>query len=96
MGANLLKRVGFHTDHKNIIFGNYIVLYKIGEEYVEIYWVVNRFQDITRIFDIEGKSTMKKGINWIDVAKCFGIFTIYLEQCGSIAGKSYRKLKNNV
>ena len=29
---------------------NYVVLYKIGKEYVEIYRVVNRHQDITKIF----------------------------------------------
>jgi len=27
------------------------VLYKIGKEYVEIYRVVNRYQDITKIFE---------------------------------------------
>ena len=33
-----------------VICGNYVVLYKIGKEYVEIYRVVNRYQDITKIF----------------------------------------------
>ena len=33
-----------------MICGNYVVLYKIGKEYVEIYRVVNRHQDITKIF----------------------------------------------
>ena len=35
---------------ENVICGNYVVLYKIGKEYVEIYRVVNRYQDITKIF----------------------------------------------
>ena len=38
MGADLAKRVSFRTE------------YKIGEEYVEIFRVVNRYQDITQIF----------------------------------------------
>ena len=35
-GADLAKRVSFRTDYKYVICGNYVVLYKIGEEYVEI------------------------------------------------------------
>ena len=50
MGADLTKRVSFRTDYKYVICGNYVVLYKIGEEYLEIYRVVNRYQDITKIF----------------------------------------------
>ena len=50
MGADLSKRVRFRTDYKYAICGNYVVLYKFGEEYVEIYRVVNRYQDITRVF----------------------------------------------
>ncbi len=49
-GADLAKRVSFRTDYKYVICGNYVVLYKIGKEYVEIYRVVNRYQDITLIF----------------------------------------------
>ena len=51
MGAALSKRVSFRTDYKYVICGNYIVLYKTGKEYVEIYRVLNRYQDITRIFE---------------------------------------------
>lgn len=51
MGADLSKRVSFKTDYKYVIYGNYVVLYKIGDEYMEIYRVVNRHQDITKIFD---------------------------------------------
>lgn len=50
MGADLAKRVSFRTDYRYMICGNYVVLYKIGKEYVEIYRVLNRFQDITKIF----------------------------------------------
>ena len=50
MGSDLVKRVSFRTDYKYVIWGNYVVLYKIGKEYVEIYRVVNRHQDITKIF----------------------------------------------
>ena len=50
IGADLCKRVSFRTDYKYVISGNYVVLYKLQKEYVEIYRVVNRFQDITRIF----------------------------------------------
>ena len=50
MGADLTKRVSFRTDYKYVICGNYVVLYKIRDEYVEIYRVMNRHQDITKIF----------------------------------------------
>lgn len=50
MGTDLSKRVSFQTDYKYVICGNYVVLYKIGDAYVEIYRVVNRYQDITKIF----------------------------------------------
>ena len=50
MGANLSNRVSFRTNYKYVICGNYVVLYMIGKEYVEIYRVVNRYQDITKIF----------------------------------------------
>ena len=50
MGSDLAKRVSFRTDYKYVVCGNYVVQYKIGEEYVEIYRVVNRYQDITQIF----------------------------------------------
>ena len=38
------------ADYKYVICGNYVVLYKIRDEYVEIYRVMNRHQDITKIF----------------------------------------------
>ena len=30
---------------------DYVIIYKVGDENVEIYRVLNRYQDITRIFD---------------------------------------------
>ena len=50
MGADLSKRVSFKTDYKYVVWEDYVVLYKIGKEYVEVYRVVNRWQDITKIF----------------------------------------------
>lgn len=50
MGVELAKRVSFRMDYKYVICGNYVLLYKIGKEYVEIYRVVNRYQDTTKIF----------------------------------------------
>lgn len=50
MGADLSKRVSFKTDYKYLVWENYVVLYKVGTEFVEIYRVVNHYQDITRIF----------------------------------------------
>lgn len=51
IGADLSKRVSFKTDYKYVVWHDYAVLYKAAKETVEIYRVVNRYQDITRIFD---------------------------------------------
>ena len=51
IGADLSKRVSFKTDYKYVVWEDYVVLYKVGKEAVEIYRVVNRYQDITKIFD---------------------------------------------
>ena len=51
IGADLSKRVSFQTDYKYVIWENYVIIYKTGKEFVEIYRIVNRYQDITRIFD---------------------------------------------
>lgn len=51
MGADLSKRVSFRTNYKYAIWGDYVIIYKIDDAYVEIYRVMNRFQDITKIFD---------------------------------------------
>ena len=46
IGTNLSKRVSFRTDYKYAM-----IIYKVSSEYVEIYRVINRYQDITSIFD---------------------------------------------
>ena len=51
IGLDLSKRVRFRTNYKYVIWENYIIFYKIQGEYVEIYRVVNRYQDITKIFE---------------------------------------------
>ena len=50
-GSDLSKRVSFRTDYKYAIWEDYVIIYKVGDKDVEIYRVVNRYQDITRIFD---------------------------------------------
>ena len=50
IGVDLSKRVSFKTDYKYVVWNDYVVLYKVVKEAVEIYRVVNRYQDITRIF----------------------------------------------
>lgn len=50
IGADLSKRVSFKTDYKYVVWNDYVVLYKVGKEVVEIYRVMNRYQDITSIF----------------------------------------------
>lgn len=51
IGSALSKRISFQTDYKYAVWENYVIIYKIGKECVEIYRVVNRFQNITRIFN---------------------------------------------
>ena len=50
IGADLSKRVRFKTNYKYVVWNDYVVLYKVGKGTVEIYRVVNRYQDITKIF----------------------------------------------
>ena len=50
IGADLTKRESFKTDYKYVVWEDYVVLYKVVKEAVEIYRVVNRYRDITRIF----------------------------------------------
>ena len=50
IGADLSKRVSLRTDYKDAVWENYVIIYTVGEEYVEIYRVVNRYRDSTRIF----------------------------------------------
>ena len=50
IGADLSKRVSFKTDYKYVVGEDYVVLDKVSKDAVEIYRVVNRYQDVTRIF----------------------------------------------
>ena len=50
IGAYLSKRVSFKTYYKYVVWEDCVVLYKVSKDAVEIYRVVNRHQDITRIF----------------------------------------------
>ena len=51
MGTDLSKRVSFRTEYKYIVWNDYVIIYKVGKEFVEVHRVINRYQDITRIFD---------------------------------------------
>ena len=51
IGADLSQRVSFRTDYKYVVWKDYVIIYKVGKTFVEIYRVVNRYQDITRSFD---------------------------------------------
>ena len=51
MGSELSKRVSFRTEYQYIVWNDYIIIYKVRKGFIEIYRVVNRYQDITRIFD---------------------------------------------
>lgn len=50
-GADLSKRVHFRTNYKYVVWNAYVIIYRAEEEFVEIYRVINRYQDITRIFE---------------------------------------------
>lgn len=47
IGADLSKRVSFKTNYKYLVHGNYITLYLVNKDWVEIYRVIDRYQDIT-------------------------------------------------
>ena len=50
-GSDLSKRVSFRTDYKYAIWEDYVIICEVSNEYLEIYRVVNRYQDIARIFE---------------------------------------------
>ena len=50
IGTDLFKRVSFKTDYKYVVWNDYVVLYKVSKDAVEIYRIINRYQDITKIF----------------------------------------------
>lgn len=49
IGSDLSKRVSFRTDYKYMAWNDYIIIYKAGEEFVEIYRVISCYQDMTSI-----------------------------------------------
>lgn len=49
MGADLSKLVSFKTDYKYLVHGNYITLHLIKKDHVEIYRVIDRYQEIPSI-----------------------------------------------
>ena len=51
IGTDLSKRVNFRTDYKYAIWEDYVIIYKFGKEFVEIYRMLNRYQDITKVFE---------------------------------------------
>lgn len=51
IGVSLSKRVSFKTDYRYFSHKDYVILYRAEKEFVEIYRVVNRYRDFTRIFD---------------------------------------------
>ena len=48
IGVDLSKRVSFKTDYKYVVWKDYVVLYKVGKEVVEIYRVVNRLNNLNQ------------------------------------------------
>jgi len=50
VGTELSKRVSFSTDYLYLAWRDYIILYKIRDDFIEIFRVISRYQDITRIF----------------------------------------------
>ena len=50
IGADLSKRVSFRTDYKYAIWENYVIIYKVGKEFVEIYRVVEPEERQSRFF----------------------------------------------
>ena len=51
MGSDLSKRVRFHTEYKYFPWKDYVIIYKVSKNYIEIYRVINRYQDFTAIFE---------------------------------------------
>jgi toxin ParE1/3/4 len=51
IGTGLSKRVKFRTEYKYLPWKDYVIIYKVSKSYIEIYRVINRYQDFTAIFD---------------------------------------------
>ncbi len=63
IGSDLSKRVTFHTNYKYIIWKNFIIIYMVKNDYLEIYRVINRYQDITK-FLIPKRYTCYKNLTY--------------------------------
>ena len=51
IGADLSKRVKFKSGYRYAIWKDYVIIYKITGNYIEVYRVLNRYRDITLIFE---------------------------------------------
>lgn len=50
LGSDLSNRIKCKSGYRYAIWENYVIIYKAGGEYVEIYRVINRYRDLTQIF----------------------------------------------
>lgn len=51
MGTDLAERVSFPTEYKYVVWEEYLIVYKIENDFISIFRVLNRHQDITYIFN---------------------------------------------
>lgn len=51
MGTDLAERVSFSTEYKYVVWEEYLIVYKIENDFISIFRVLNRYQDITHIFN---------------------------------------------
>ena len=49
MGTSLSTKVPFDTDYRFIVSGNYLIFYKVAEEYVSIYRILYGRRDYLKI-----------------------------------------------
>ena len=49
MGTSLSTKVAFDTDYRFIVSGNYLIFYKVDEEYVSIYRILYGRRDYLKI-----------------------------------------------
>ena len=59
MGTDLSKKVSFQTDYKYTVWKNYVIIYKVVEEYVEIY----------RIYFLDFRSRIHISMTYINSCK---------------------------
>lgn len=59
MGTDLSKKVSFQTDYKYTVWKNYVIIYKVVEEYVEIY----------RIYFLDFRSRIHIPMTYINICK---------------------------